>query len=218
MCIQLLKSIFGNSEAGAGRAGRMAVLAAVLTLLPTVGHTQGDVSLNDYRIAPRDLLQFQIYEEPDTRLAQRVSASGEMPLPMIGVVKVAGLTLREAEEKLRRLYIEGEFFVDPQVILVLEQYAERSVSVLGQVNRPEQILFPLEADTMSIVQAITLAGGLTRLARADSVKVTRVGPNGVEQRMTVNVEAYLADRRSNADPEGFELLPGDIVFVPERSF
>jgi polysaccharide export outer membrane protein len=177
-----------------------------------------DAPLGDYRIAPRDLVRFQIYEEPDTRIVQRVSTSGELPLPMIGVVKVAGLTLREAERKLGSLYVEQEFFVKPQVILVLEQYAERSVSVLGQVNKPEQILFPLEADTLSIVQAITLAGGLTRLARADSVQVTRMGQGGVEQRMTINVDAYLADRRRDADTEDYYLLPGDIVFVPERSF
>ncbi len=190
---------------GAFAFGSMAVMAS-------------DAPLGDYRIAPRDLVQFQIYEEPDTQLVQRVSSSGELPLPMIGVVKVAGLTLREAERKLGALYVEQEFFVKPQVILVLEQYAERSVSVLGQVNKPEQILFPLEADTLSIVQAITLAGGLTRLARADSVQVTRMGQGGVEQRMTINVDAYLADRRRDSDPEDFDLLPGDIVFVPERSF
>lgn len=199
----------------AGRVASMLVFVLAIGLAESDG---GNTPLSDYRIGPRDLVQFQIYEEPDTRIVQRVSASGELPLPMIGVVEVAWLTLREAEEKLSSLYIEGEFFVNPQVILVLEQYAERSVSVLGQVAKPEQILFPLEANTLSIVQAITLAGGLTRLARADSVQVTRMGDGGVEHRMTVNVEAYLANRRRDADMEGFDLLPGDIVFVPERSF
>ncbi len=176
------------------------------------------VALSDYRIAPRDLVRFHIYEEPESRMIQRVSAKGELPLPLIGIVNVAGLTLREAEQKLERLYIEGEYYINPQVILVLEQYAERSVSVLGQVNKAEQIAFPLEAKSMSIVQAITLAGGLTRLARADSVQVTRMGNGGVEQRLTIDVEAYLANRRRDSEPEGFELLPGDIVFVPERTF
>ncbi|EDY81412.1 Polysaccharide biosynthesis/export protein [Verrucomicrobiia bacterium DG1235] len=177
-----------------------------------------DTGLSDYRISPRDLVQFQIYEEPDTRLVQRVSASGGFPLPMIGLVEVSGLTLREAEDKIRNLYIDGEFFVNPQVILVLEQYAERTVSVLGQVNKPKQILFPLEADRMSIVEAITLAGGLTRLARAETVQVTRPGEDGEEERITVNVEAYLEERRRSKTPESFDLYPGDVVFVPERTF
>ncbi|MBK1877935.1 polysaccharide biosynthesis/export family protein [Pelagicoccus mobilis] len=177
------------------------------------------VDTDDYRINPRDLIQFQIYEEPDTLMVQRVSAKGELPLPMIGVVSVSGLSLREAEAKLRDLYIEGEFFVDPQVILVLEQYSEQTVSVLGQVNKPMRIVFPVEASRLNIVQAITIAGGLTRLARADSVQVTRIGVNGLEKRTIVNVEAYLADKRRKAEPEEqFELLPGDIVFIPERTF
>lgn len=172
----------------------------------------------DYRIARHDLISFQIYEEPDTQLVQRVSTTGELPLPMIGVVKIAGLTLREAEEAIRRRYIEEDYFISPQVILVVEQYNPRNVSVLGQVNRPSQITMPLEAATMNIVEAITYAGGLTRLARADVVQVTRVDENDREQRFSVNVEAYLAGGRNAGSAQGFQLLPGDIVFVPERSF
>jgi polysaccharide export outer membrane protein len=138
---------------------------------------------------------------------------------MIGVVEVAGLTLREAEKKLRKDYIDGGYFVNPQVILVLQEYNKRSVSVLGQVNRPEQIQFPLEAGSMSIVHAITLAGGLTRLARSDAIQVTRIGPDEREQRFTVNVEGYLAGGTKKGDgATTFHLLPGDVVFVPERSF
>lgn len=191
-------------------------LVACAALLAGAGVEAAD----DYRIAPLDMLQFQIYEEPDTQISQRVSASGEMPLPLVGVVKVVGMTLREAENQLRDLYVEKGFFVDPQVILVLQQYNERSVSVLGQVNRPEQIAFPLEAQSMSVVHAITLAGGLTRIARADAVQVTRLEGRG-ERRFTVNVEAYFADSRKASappSPDAFRLLPGDIIFVPERGF
>lgn len=178
-----------------------------------------DPGPTDYRIAPRDLIKFEVFEEPDTVIVQRVSASGELPLPMIGIVNVAGLTLREAEVKLRTMYVDGGFFVNPQVILVLEQYDERSVSVLGQVNNPEQIRFPLEAETMSIVHAITLAGGLSRLARADAVQVTRAGTDNVEEHFIINLEDFLVrGRNKTPDSSIFQLRPGDVVFVPERNF
>ncbi len=177
------------------------------------------VDSGDYRIAPRDLVHFQIFQEPETLIVQRVSATGELPLPMIGVVSVAGLTLREAEIELRERYIKGGFFINPQVILVLQEYNERSVFVLGQVHKPEKIQFPLEAGAISIVHAITLAGGLTRLARGDAVQVTRIGADHREERFIVNVESYLASgSKSGNTALGFELLPGDVVFVPERSF
>ena len=179
------------------------------------------VASDDYRVAPRDLLRFQIFDEPDTQIVQRVSATGEMPLPMVGVVGVQGLTLREVEAKLKRLYVDGGFFVNPQVILVLEEYDERSVSVLGQVNRPGQVSLPLEAESVSLIHAITLAGGLTRLARPDDDRIKRkdLRSGGEEKTFVVNIKQYLSNRQSDLEgSEDFKLLPGDVVFVPERSF
>lgn len=193
----------------------------VLAILLESAVARGDRDANqlsDYEIAPLDLITFQIYDEPDTRLAQRVSASGELRLPLIGIVNVAGLTLREAERKLVRLYIEQKFYINPQVLLTMQEYSLRSVSVLGQVNRPEQILFPLEAESMNLVQAITEAGGFTRLAKIDAIQVTRQDNLGSEERITVNLEAYLESKGKNDEVEAFALLPGDIVFVPERTF
>lgn len=189
-----------------------------VSLKTTMADTGSPTLLNDYEIAPLDLVTFQIYDEPDTGLEQRVSASGELRLPLIGIVNVAGLTLREAEQKLVKMYIEQEFYVNPQVLLAMQEYSLRSVSVLGQVNRSEQILFPLEAKSMNIVQAITEAGGFTRLAKIDSIQVTRQDEQGTEQRITVDLEAYFESKRKNAEARAFALLPGDIVFVPERTF
>ena len=194
------------------------VIPIVLACIPPSHGGDELKSKPDYRIAPRDLLQFQIYEEPDTLIAQRVSATGEIPLPMVGVVHVSDLTLRDAENKLRDLYIEGGYFVNPQVILLVQQYNERTVSVLGQVNNPLQVTLPLEAESLDIVEAITRAAGLTRLALGEGVQVRRVESNGREKRFTVNVEAYLAGIRGSDGLSSFRLLPGDVVFVPERKF
>ncbi len=191
----------------------------VISLEATMVKGGGDVTLlNDYEIAPLDLVTFQIYDEPDTRLVQRVSASGELRLPLIGIVNIAGLTLREAEQKLVRMYIEQDYYINPQVLLAMQEYSLRSVSVLGQVNRPEQILFPLEAESMNLVHAITEAGGFTRLAKIDAIQVTRQDKLGSEDRITVNLEAYFESKRKNSEAKAFALLPGDIVFVPERTF
>lgn len=189
--------------------------AMALASTPVTARASGG---GDYQIAVRDMLQFQIFEEPDTLMVQRVSATGKIPLPLVGVVKVEGLTLREAEAKLRTLYIDGGYFISPQVILVLQQYDDRSVYVLGEVNKPGQIRLQLEAPSINIVEALTNAGGLTRLARGDLVQVTRVDSDKRETRFTVNVQSYLAGNRNSEASKGFQLLPGDIVFVPERNF
>ncbi len=171
--------------------------------------------LADYRLAPRDLVQFQIFEETELLTVQRVSASGEITVPMLNTVKVGGKSLREAEQMLNRLYVDKGFFVKPQVIISLQTYAPRNVSVLGQVNKPDQIEFPVESEHLSLVRAITSAGGFTQIARTDAVRINR-RVDGHDENITVNVEQFLASKTSASSD--FQLLAGDVVFVPERTF
>jgi polysaccharide export outer membrane protein len=175
---------------------------------PTLGE------VGDYRIAPRDNIQFQIFEETDSLLLQRVSSAGEISIPLIGSVKVIGLTLRQAEALIEKRYRDGGYFLKPQVILSFDSYAPRSVSVLGQVNNPNQIDFSIERGDIGILTAITRAGGFTRVAQTDAVKVMRTVA-GKETSFTVNVSAYLNTKEAD---QQFKLMPDDIVFVPERVF
>ncbi len=168
----------------------------------------------DYRLVTNDLVNIEVYNEPETRTVQRISASGEIAVPMLGSVKVVGLTLREAEKLISDLYVKGEYFVKPQVVMSMQAYVQRSVSIMGQVNRPGQIDFQLERETMGLIQAVTMAGGFTRVAKLDAIKVIRTTETKEEQ-ISVNVAAYLESKGSVNE---FKLIPGDIVFVPERVF
>ncbi|MGH8020903.1 MAG: polysaccharide biosynthesis/export family protein, partial [Opitutaceae bacterium] len=94
--------------------------------------------------------------------------------------------------------------------------AERFVSVLGQVRSPSLIPLPEESNSLGILQAVTLAGGFTRIARTDSVQVSRTNADGVEERFEIDVRELLNSRRSK-DKREFQLLAGDVVFVPERT-
>lgn len=169
---------------------------------------------SDYKIEPRDQIKFQVTGEADEPLIGRVSTAGEISIPLLGAVKVAGLSLRDAEDLMEKRYRAGGFFLNPQVILSFDAYAPRSVSVLGQVNNPSSVDFTIEREQMGIVSAITKAGGFTRVARPDSVKVTR-NIDGKDTTFTVNVSAYLNETSSDSE---FKLMPDDIVFVPERVF
>jgi polysaccharide biosynthesis/export protein len=192
-------------------AGLLLGAAANLFSAPSTG-SKGDTS--DYLIEPRDQVKFQVTGEPDDPLIGRVSSAGEISIPLLGAVKVAGLSLKQAENLMERRYREGGFFLNPQVILSFEAYAPRSVSVLGQVNNPSSVDFTIEREDIGIVSAITKAGGFTRVARPDSVKVTR-NIDGKDTTFTVNVAAYLSETSTESE---FKLMPDDIVFVPERVF
>lgn len=169
---------------------------------------------NDYRIVSRDEVKFQVAGEIEDPLIQRVSSAGEVSVPLLGAVKISGVSLREAENLIETRYRDGGYFLKPQVILSFVSYAPRSVSVLGQVNNPSQIDFSIERDEMGLVSAITKAGGFTRVARPDAVKVMR-NVDGKDTAIIVNVTQYLSETAKEKD---FILLPDDIVFVPERVF
>jgi polysaccharide export outer membrane protein len=199
----------------------MPLLAVAMAFTDQTGRAEGgpvpslEISkkADDYRLGSRDLVQFLIFEEPDTLSIQRVSSTGEINVPMLGTIRVGGLSLREAEVNLAKTYVERGFFVKPQVILSVQTYAPRSVSVLGQVNHPEQIDLPLEREAIGIVQAIALAGGLTRIAKTDGIKVIRTVA-GKEEQYTINLAQYL-DSKSSSE---FKLQADDVVYIPERAF
>jgi polysaccharide export outer membrane protein len=160
---------------------------------------------------------FEMFNEPDVKTTQRLSSQGEMTLPLIGAVSLAGLTLREAEQTIRGRYVEGGFYLDPHVILSVAEYGAHFVTVLGQVNKPDRVELPIEAASLGLVAAITQAGGFNRFARIDAVQVTRQTGSGTERHFTVDVREFLG-RRGDGSAEEFQLLPGDVVFVPERLF
>ncbi|BET66666.1 hypothetical protein ASA1KI_15840 [Opitutales bacterium ASA1] len=184
---------------------------------PSAASVGGDRQTDpDYRLTSGDLIVVQMYEQDDIRTSQRLSATGEIRLPHVGRVGLLNLTVREAEMRIETLYKDGGFYVDPQIILFVQQYAERFVSVFGQVRNPARIPLAEETNSMGILQAITLSGGFTRIAREDAVQVSRTNAAGLEERFTVNVRELTSARRPGEVRE-FQLQAGDVVFVPERS-
>lgn len=181
-------------------------------------HTSGIKAVDpDYRLAPRDQIVFEMFNEPDMRTTQRLSSRGEMTLPLIGAVTLAGMTLREAEQEIRGRYVGGGYYVEPHVILSVAEYGAHYITVLGQVNKPDRIELPIEAPSLGVVEAITQAGGFTRLARTDAVQITRQTAHGTERHITIDVRSFLG-RNRDGNTDEFQLEPGDVVFVPERLF
>jgi polysaccharide biosynthesis/export protein len=171
---------------------------------------------DDYRLQPFDLVVVEMIGEPDVGTQQRISGRGDMRLPMLGSVQLRGLSVRAAEEQLESLYRIRGYFKHPEVVLHVAQHVERTISVIGQVNRPDRIELPIGTDEMGLAQAVAITGGLTRIAKASAIQVSRIGPDGKEQRFVINFDAYLNAEKSGPVSD-FRLQPDDVVFVPERS-
>jgi polysaccharide export outer membrane protein len=182
--------------------------------LPAEGNTDPA-----YRLVPGDSVTVNVYSEPDMSAAQRLDTNGTLRLPMIGEVKLGGLSVREAENTLEKLYISRELLKAPLVTLVVSNYALREVSVLGAVRSPGNFQFPKETTSLDIADLITRLGGFTPTAKSDAVSVIRRKPDGKEEVSTVDVEAMIKGRRrGDTSRNSFAVYPGDRIWVPERLF
>ena len=155
-----------------------------------------------------DVLEVRVYREPEISGIYQVGSEGDVVFPLCQRVEVAGLTANVASDRFRACLANG-FMRDPQVTVVVKEYNSKKVFVFGEVQKPGTFTFQ---DGMSIVQAVTLAGGFTRSAAQNSTSVTR-RVKGQETKLKVKVQDIALGKAPN-----FTLEPGDIVFVPESLF
>ena len=155
-----------------------------------------------------DVIEVRVYREPDISGVYQVGSEGDVVFPLCQRVVVNGLTPNAAADRFRDCLAAG-FIRDPQVTVVVKEYNSKKVFVFGEVQKPGSFTYQ---DGMSIVQAVTAAGGFTRSAAKNATSVTR-RVKGQEVRMSVQVQDIALGKAPN-----FTLEPGDIVFVPESLF
>ena len=166
--------------------------------------------IENYVLSALDLIQFRIYGESELDSEVRISADGIISLPFIGVIEIAGKTVLEARQLIYDLY-DRDYFVNPQIQIHVIEYATRRVHVLGQVTNQGFVFIPPE-ESFSLLQAISAAGGFTRLANPRAVQLKRVGEDGEIQVNTINVDNIMKDPKAR----DWLLKTDDTIYVPER--
>lgn len=184
--------------------------------LPVLASETAPARSQEVRLFARDQVKVTVQGEPDVTVDRQIDPSGEINVPLLGAVKIAGLTIAGAQQAIADRYMHDEIFIRPEVVVTVTAFAPKEVTVLGQVGRQGKILFPADTTSLSVVEAIASAGGLNRIAKGDAVRVTRRDEAGADQTFTINVDKMVEGR--GAAGETFFLQPGDIVFVPERVF
>lgn len=172
-------------------------------------HAQTNNSSAKYVLRPTDLLHVEVFQESELEKRVRVEGDGSIVLPLIGKVSIGGKTLSEAQELIQYLY-NKDYIVNPQVNLLILEYAPRRIQVLGQVNRPGFVDIPPE-EQMTITKVISGANGFTRLANESDVQIRREGPDGKIQVIVVNVREIL----TNPQAKDIELRDNDTIYVRE---
>ena len=165
----------------------------------------------DYLIQAGDLVEIKVYKEDDMDRTLRVATNGSITFPLIGNIKISGLTVSDAEQKLESAL--QEYIKTPSVSFLIKEYANKTVYVLGQVKKPSAISI-LPEKTMTLLEAITSAGGFTDVAAISKVKILRM-EDGVQKSVEVDVSQITKEGNKQYD---VPLKPADVVFVPQSLF
>lgn len=180
---------------------KILIYSAICLILSTNAYSKSE----EYLITTNDLLEISVYNEPELQRNVRVSVDGTITYPFIGEVQVKGFSVQAVEQKVKTL-LEKDYLVDPQVTVFVKEY--NKVYVLGQVEKPGE--YDLKG-TLTVVEAITMAGGFTKYAAPNRTKVLRK-KNGKKMEIPVPVSKVLSKKDKWKD---LELAPSDVVIVPE---
>ncbi|RJR35899.1 MAG: hypothetical protein C4567_14290 [Deltaproteobacteria bacterium] len=113
------------------------------------------VNYKDYKVGPEDQLVIEIYGQDKLNRELRVSGQGEITMPLVGVVKVAGMTPQEIEKRLIELY-DAKYLINPQITVAVKEFRYQRVAVTGAVAKPGsyEIIGP-----RTLLEVLSLAGG-----------------------------------------------------------
>ncbi|HEA69473.1 MAG TPA: hypothetical protein ENI07_22065 [Desulfobacterales bacterium] len=163
---------------------------------------------SDYLLGAGDLIELKVFEAANLDTKARVSSRGQITLPLLGQVGVKGLSAREAEEKIERLFA-ARYIKNPHIsIFVKERYSQR-VTIAGKVKKPGT--YDL-VSRQRLLDVLGLAGGLSEEA-GPTVQVRRSNTDtGESQVFLVDLERMI--KEGNADLN-IEINGGDVIFIPE---
>ena len=160
-----------------------------------------------YRIGSGDVVSITVYQEPDLTTVARVGEGGMIIFPLLGNIRVGGLSVSEATREIGAQLRDG-YLVNPVVSLSLMEQTKARFIILGQVSRPGPYELPANGST-TLMEAVGMAGGFTRIASPSKITVKRgsqlIKVNGKEQ-------------QSGGGESAFKILPGDVITVQESLF
>jgi len=158
-----------------------------------------------YKIGPQDVLRIDVWKEAEISRSVPVRPDGKISLPLLNDVQAEGLTAME----LSNVITEGlkKYITNPQVTVSISEINSRRVYVTGEVTRPGA--FPL-LPNMTVLQALTSAGGFTQFARTKKIYVLR-SESGRPAKHPFNYNDVV---KGNRQEDNIVLQPGDTIVVP----
>ena len=177
-----------------------------LTMRDTTSQTKKSVTEDPlYSIGPEDILNIDVWKEPEISRTVPVRRDGKISLPLLNDVQAAGLTPTQlSSEIVEKLHAT---IINPQVTVIVTQMSSQRIYILGQVTRGGA--YPLVPD-MTAVQALSIAGGFTAFANLKKIYVMRT-ENGEDKIFPINYKEMFSGHKSQ---QNIHLKAGDTIVVP----
>jgi len=187
-------------------------LSITIAIAAATGATAAAAQDSGYRINGGDLLHISVYGEENLNQDVAVQPDGGIAFPLVGNIDARGLTLRELQAKVASSLRDSQYFpnlTDNEVTVAMVKATGNSVSVVGQVKQPGTFAFDTQLDVM---QALSLAGGLTPFASESRIKILRRDDAGKQAAIPFDY----SDVEDGQELEKNILLRGgDVVVVPQ---
>jgi polysaccharide export outer membrane protein len=167
----------------------------------------GGVAHDDsYVIGASDVLAINVWKEPDVSRVIPVRSDGRISLPLAGELQAAGETPKQLEQEIgKRL---ASYISEPEVTVIVQESKSRRINILGMVTKPGSYLV---SNSMTVLDAIAMAGGFKDFAKQKNIYVLRQGANGAQARLPFNYKDVIKGKNTN---QNVQLEPGDTVVVP----
>ena len=162
-----------------------------------------------YLLRSSDVLQLTFPISPEYDQTVTVQPDGFISLRGVGELRVAGKSVPELSEDLKKAY--GQFLHEPVITIELKDFEKPYFIAGGQFGKPGK--YELRGDT-TVTEAISIAGGFTEKAKHSDVVLYRRVPSGWVQAKRLNIKQMLASRNLSED---IHLEPGDFIYVPQNS-
>jgi polysaccharide export outer membrane protein len=170
------------------------------------GQEAPEIFIKEYKIGPKDLLEIKVFELPELNQTVRVSEDGTITIPLIGQVKIEGLTKDELEQRISGL-LEEKYLKNARVAVFIKEYQSKLVAVIGAVEKPG--MYEL-VGRLTLLQMVSKAGGFKENA-SDEIFVLREGENGNTAKIAIDLEDLIVNGNQKLN---IPLQPNDVVNVP----
>jgi len=161
---------------------------------------------DSYIIGDEDVLAINVWKEPEVSRTVPVRSDGRISLPLAGELDARGHTPLQLEQELAAKL--KSYISEPEVTVIVEQVKSQKFNILGQVAKPGE--YPLTS-SMTVLDAIALAGGFRDFAKQKSIYVLRQNPGGAEARLPFNYKDVIKGKNM---AQNIKLQPRDTIVVP----